>query len=79
VYTTPKSFLELLKLYSSLLSRKRIEVEDGIARLVNGVEKLRDSAEAVALLEKNLTKMLEEAEAKRKLSENMAAQVRLLL
>jgi dynein heavy chain, axonemal len=75
VHTTPKSYLELLKLYGALLNKKRKEVDDGISRLANGVDKLKSSAEAVALLEKNLHKMLEEAEEKQKLSEQIALQV----
>ena len=32
-YTTPKTFLELIKLYKSVLARKRNEVQEAIDRL----------------------------------------------
>lgn len=54
VYTTPKSYLELLKLYTSLLEKKHIEADAAIQRLEGGVLKLAESAEAVASLEENL-------------------------
>ena len=41
VYTTPKSYLELLKLYQTLLLSKRTEADNNISRLANGLLKLR--------------------------------------
>jgi hypothetical protein len=35
VYTTPKTFLELIKLYKSTLARKRKESQDAIDRWVS--------------------------------------------
>lgn len=54
MYTTPKSYLELLKLFISLLEKKHIEADAAIQRLEGGVLKLAESAEAVANLEENL-------------------------
>lgn len=54
VYTTPKSYLELLKLFTALLEKKHIEADAAIQRLEGGVLKLAESAEAVANLEENL-------------------------
>lgn len=54
MYTTPKSYLELLKLFTSLLEKKHIEADAAIQRLEGGVLKLAESAEAVANLEENL-------------------------
>lgn len=54
MYTTPKSYLELLKLFTSLLERKHLEVDAAIQRLEGGVLKLAQSADAVANLEENL-------------------------
>lgn len=54
VYTTPKSYLELLKLFTSLLEKKHVEADAAIQRLEGGVLKLAESAEAVANLEENL-------------------------
>ena len=39
-YTTPKTFLELIKLYKNLLASKREVTEGQIDRLENGLEKL---------------------------------------
>ena len=62
VYTTPKSYLELLKLYKNLLKKKRAESEAAITRLSNGLNKLRDTAEVVAKIEEQLKVMLADAE-----------------
>ena len=39
-YTTPKTFLELIKLYKSVLARKREQVQTSIDRLDTGEAKL---------------------------------------
>ena len=72
VYTTPKSFLELLKLYSTLLESKRKEADDGIDRLANGLHKLRETAAAVTQIEADLKISLEEADQKRTIAEGIA-------
>ncbi|CAM9153876.1 unnamed protein product [Ectocarpus fasciculatus] len=77
VYTTPKSYLELLKLFTSLLDKKHIEADAAIQRLEGGVLKLAESAEAVANLEENLKVMLASAEEKRAQADKMADQVRM--
>ncbi|XP_015187538.1 PREDICTED: dynein beta chain, ciliary-like [Polistes dominula] len=46
-YTTPKSFLEQISLYSKLLREKTFEVQNMITRLQNGLEKLDSCAEEV--------------------------------
>ena len=43
VYTTPKSYLDLLKLYKALLAQKRSASSAAIARLATGLEKLRET------------------------------------
>jgi dynein heavy chain len=75
VYTTPKTYLELLKLYVSLVSSKSKELDGKIARLHNGVTKLKETAESVESLEEALKKNLVEAEEKREASEEIAKQV----
>lgn len=55
VYTTPKSYLELLKLYKTLLQRKREESVAAIDRLSNGLRKLKDTAAAVSVIEEELS------------------------
>ena len=42
-YTTPKSFLELINLYSMLLSNKNKELEAKIDRLSSGLKKLAET------------------------------------
>lgn len=46
-YTTPKSFLEQIKLYETLLGKKSKELQMAIERLENGLEKLRSTASQV--------------------------------
>ncbi|XP_066907106.1 dynein beta chain, ciliary-like, partial [Halyomorpha halys] len=53
-YTTPKSFLELISLYSKLLTGKNKEINDKIGRLQNGLQKLVSCSEQVAVLKKQL-------------------------
>ena len=59
VYTTPKSYLELLKLYGGLLDDKRSTADAAIERLSNGLQKLRETAEAVSQIEADLKISLE--------------------
>ena len=72
VYTTPKSFLELLKLYNSLLDEKHAEAQAQISRLDNGLKKLRETSEGVAKLEEDLKIMLEDASIKKETAEAKA-------
>lgn len=46
-YTTPKSFLEFMKLYDHLLGTKRRELTQKIERLENGLQKLLNTASQV--------------------------------
>ncbi|GAB1597647.1 dynein beta chain, ciliary isoform X1, partial [Argonauta hians] len=46
-YTTPKSFLEQIKLYVSLLEAKGQDLTEQIIRLENGLEKLNETSEQV--------------------------------
>ena len=46
-YTTPKSFLEQIKLYQNLLKQKNMELQAKIIRLENGLEKLKSTASQV--------------------------------
>lgn len=46
-YTTPKSFLEQISLYSKLLKMKSAELSGKVERLQNGLAKLRSTAEQV--------------------------------
>jgi len=53
-YSTPKSFLELIKLYTAMVGEKIDKLEDQKDRLSNGLEKLRRTEEDVAVLEEEL-------------------------
>lgn len=46
-YTTPKSFLEQISLYSRLLKQKCAELARKVSRLENGLEKLKSTSEQV--------------------------------
>jgi dynein heavy chain len=69
-WTTPKSFLELISLYKSMLDKRRTETTNGINRLSNGVTKLLSTAEEVSQLEEQLkVKQVEVEEKKQKCDE----------
>ncbi|XP_033023836.1 dynein heavy chain 11, axonemal-like [Lacerta agilis] len=53
-YTTPKSFLELIKLYQNLLAKKRKELVQKMERLENGLQKLQTTASQVEDLKSKL-------------------------
>lgn len=54
VYTTPKSFLELVKLFKSMLAKKYTYLDDERTKFEIGVGKLKDTEEAVAVIEQEL-------------------------
>ncbi|KAK7945776.1 hypothetical protein WMY93_001504 [Mugilogobius chulae] len=53
-YTTPKSFLEFMKLYGNLLGKKRTELTQKMERLENGLQKLKSTAAQVEDLKAKL-------------------------
>jgi dynein heavy chain len=74
-YTTPKSFLELLKLYGSMLDKKLSGLEDQRTRLINGLEKLRSTQAQVSELEHALKDTAVIVEEKAKAADIFATQV----
>ncbi|XP_056267415.1 dynein axonemal heavy chain 1 [Pseudoliparis swirei] len=64
-YVTPKSYLELLKVFSHLIGRKKLELSGERQRMKTGLDKLLSTAEDVS-------KMQEELEAMRPLLEEAA-------
>ena len=54
MYTTPKSFLELIKLFKSMLQTKRDNLLRDRERYESGLIKLRDTAEQVAMIEEEV-------------------------
>ncbi|XP_048222854.1 dynein axonemal heavy chain 17 [Perognathus longimembris pacificus] len=63
-YTTPKTFLEQIKLYQNLLAKKRMELVAKIERLENGLMKLQSTASQVDDLKATLA--IQETELKQK-------------
>lgn len=63
-YTTPKSYLEQITLYSKLLKQKSSELHSKVKRLENGLDKLRSTAKQVDELKKKLA--VQEIELKEK-------------
>jgi dynein heavy chain len=54
IYTTPKSFLELIALFKSMLASKRALLVENREKYDKGVLKLQETGEQVAELEENL-------------------------
>lgn len=75
VYTTPKSYLELLKLYAVLLKQKKEDENAAIKRLSDGLLKLKETKEAVTKIEEDLKVSLEEADQKKTVAEGIAEDV----
>lgn len=63
-YTTPKSYLEQISLYSKLLKQKALELQCKVERLENGLDKLRSTATQVEELKAKLA--VQEIELKEK-------------
>nr|CAD7428767.1 unnamed protein product [Timema monikensis] len=63
-YTTPKSYLEQISLYSKLLRLKSLELAGKVERLENGLEKLKSTAEQVDDLKAKLA--IQEIELQKK-------------
>lgn len=54
VYTTPKSYLDLISLYMKLLEVKRNELHSNKSRLSNGLAKLNEANSEIATLSAEL-------------------------
>jgi len=54
VYITPKSYLDLIKLYIEGLQKKRNEAEENKRRLAVGIEKLKETNKKIAEMKKRL-------------------------
>lgn len=65
-YTTPKSFLELIKLFINMLAQKREAIEKNKERYETGLIKLKQTADQVAVIEVEVKEKQVEAEAKKK-------------
>ncbi|CAG9313552.1 unnamed protein product [Blepharisma stoltei] len=74
-YTTPKSFLELIKLFTLMLSKKRNEIITSKERLESGLIKLIETQENVSKLEIDLKEKQVEVEVKKTSADEFAAKV----
>ena len=64
VYTTPKSYLDLISLYEKVLAVKRMEMQTNKNRLSIGLKKLNDTNAEIAILSANIKEMTPKLEAK---------------
>ncbi|KAH8062045.1 hypothetical protein JL721_8764 [Aureococcus anophagefferens] len=76
VYTTPKSYLELLKLYATVLDTKRAENDQATKRLKNGVQKLEDCTKVVDVLKEEIAGKVADAEEKKATADGIAKRVK---
>eukprot|EP00050_Salpingoeca_kvevrii_P003770 m.233351 g.233351 ORF g.233351 m.233351 type:complete len:4592 (-) comp10879_c0_seq1:411-14186(-) len=70
-YTTPKSFLEQIKLYKSLLTTKAAELQNNMDRMENGLTKLQSTAAQVDDLKEKLAAQEIELAAKNKAADEL--------
>jgi dynein heavy chain len=75
VHCTPKSYLELLKLYSSLLAKKVNDVNTDIERLSGGLKKMDETEAQLTTLEDDIRIKLALAEEKKAEATEMATKV----
>jgi dynein heavy chain, axonemal len=72
VYTTPKSFLELIKLFKGMLNKSMNKLVDAKERYEVGVVKLNETQEIVSKLEEDLLVSSVEVEAIKKVADEQA-------
>jgi dynein heavy chain len=72
VYTTPKSFLELIKLFKVMFSKTKKELETAKDNYELGVVKLKETGEIVSKLEEDLKVKQVEVEDKKKVADEQA-------
>lgn len=74
-YTTPTSFLELIKFYTSVLEDKTTKLSDIIERLSNGLNIMNSTTEKVAQLQKLLEVKMVEVEIEKSATGKLIAEV----
>jgi dynein heavy chain len=72
-YTTPKSYLDLIDLYKSMLTTKKAGMRTLKERLENGLEKMESAAAQVAELQENLVKEMAVVEDKKANTDKLIA------
>jgi len=70
-YTTPKSYLDLIDLYKTMLASKKEAIQQLKERLTNGLEKMNSAAEQVAELQENLVKDMAIVEEKKEATDKL--------
>ena len=70
-YTTPKSYLDLIDLYKTMLKSKKESIHVLKDRLENGLEKMNSAAEQVAELQENLIKDMAIVEEKKEATDKL--------
>ena len=75
MYTTPKSFLDLISFYISQLEKKKSEATIAKTRLENGLNNLKTTRETVNTLQIKLTKMAPELDVQKKKTEEYFKEV----
>jgi len=63
-YTTPKTFLEFIKLFQFIYENKKMKIEQEIVRLLSGLEKLSSISAQTAILQEDLKVSTEEVNSK---------------
>ena len=76
-YATPKSYVDMLSLYLSMLSERRGWVEKRLKSLNDGVQKLEETNETVVRLQKELSSMQPNLEKKAKGATELLKEVEL--
>ena len=56
-YVTPKSYIEFIQLYRSLLKEKKREYEFNLKRMSSGLSKVAEAKELVAVMQEDLIKL----------------------
>lgn len=72
-YTTPKSFLEQISLYTKLLKTKACELRSRVVRLENGLAKLKSTACQVDSLKEKLAVQEIELQQKNEAADKLIA------
>jgi len=70
-YTTPTSYLDLIKTYIEMLSKQQSIVPAKMTRYQNGLTRLAETNEMVADLKQKLIKLMPEIEEKSKATQEM--------
>ena len=74
-YITPKSFLDLLSMFASMLGEQHAQLTGFRERLVNGLTKLQDTNAAVDIMQQQLNALQPTLQQKTASAEQLLAQV----